>query len=228
MKTVKKIEEKVIAVGKCLGIFALYIFLQLILGDLFGNLLNSNNEFVSSFSYLLIYILMILIISLFFFNTLIADLKTFKKENIKIALKNWGLGFACMFVSNLYLTYFIGNIASNEATNRELLATSPILSILLMSVIAPLLEEIVFRLNIKKAIKNKYVFCIISALVFGGMHLLGSSSLKELLYIIPYGSLGFFFAKAYYETNNIYTSVLAHMFHNGLSILIILLGMVLL
>lgn len=226
MKTVKKIEEKVISVGKCLGIFGIYIFLQIALGALFGDLLNSSTDLISSVSYLLVYILMILIISLFFMNTLIDDFANFKKENIKIALKNWGLGFACMFVSNLYLTYFIGNIASNEATNRELLANNPILSILLMVVIAPLLEEIVFRLNIKKAFKNKYVFCIISALVFGGMHILGSSSFKELLYIIPYGSLGFFFAKAYYETDNIYTSIIAHMFHNGLSVLIILLGTV--
>jgi len=40
----------------------------------------------------------------------------------------------------------------------------------------------------------------------------------EILFIIPYGSLGFFFAKAYYDTNNIYTSYLAHFFHNLLSL----------
>ena len=61
-------------------------------------------------------------------------------------------------------------------------------------------------------------------LLFGGMHLLSASSLKELLFIIPYGSLGFFFAKAYYETDNIYTSIIMHIFHNSLSIFFILLG----
>lgn len=228
METVKKIEEKIISIGKVIGIFALYLFLQIAFGALFGDLLSHKNGLISSIAYLLIYILMILIISLFFIKSLTDDFMSFKKKYIKIAFKNWALGFTCMFVSNLYLTYFIGNIASNEATNRELLSTNPILSILLMVIIVPLLEEIIFRLNIKKAFKNKYIFCIISALIFGGMHLIGSSSLKELLYIIPYGSLGFFFAKAYYESDNIYTSVLAHMFHNGLSVLIIILGMVLL
>ena len=209
-----KIEDFGIKISKVLGIIALYFVLQIIFGALFADVLNSSNEFISNASLMLIYALLVL-----------DNLHDFRKENIKIALKNWGLGFFCMFVSNLYLTYFIGNISSNEASNRELLMASPLFSIIMMVVLAPILEEMVFRLNLKKAFKNKYVFCLVSALLFGGMHLISATSLKELLYIIPYGSLGFFFAKAYYETNNIYTSIFAHMFHNGLSVLIILLGM---
>lgn len=220
-----KIKDFGIKISKALGVIALYLFLQIILGALFADVLNSSNEIISNASLMLIYALLVLIISLFFLPTLIDNLHDFKKENIKIAFKNWGLGFLCMFVSNLYLTYFIGNIASNETSNRELLMASPVFSIIMMVVLAPILEEIVFRLNLKRVFKNKYVFCLISALLFGGMHLISASSLKELLYIIPYGSLGFFFAKAYYETDNIYTSIFAHMFHNGLSVLIILLGM---
>lgn len=220
-----KKKEFGIKISKALGIVALYFVLQVIFGALFADVLNSSNEIISNASLMLIYALLVLIISLFFLPILIDNLHDFKKENIKIAFKNWGLGFLCMFISNLYLTYFIGNIASNEASNRELLMASPVFSIIMMVVLAPILEEIVFRLNLKKAFKNKYVFCLVSALLFGGMHLISATSLKELLYIIPYGSLGFFFAKAYYETDNIYTSIFAHMFHNGLSVLIILLGM---
>lgn len=224
MEMYDKIKEKVRVIGKSIGVLFLYLLLNMILGAIFGDLLTSTNEIISSISYILIYILMLLIISLCFSKTLIEHILTFKKENIKIAIKNWAIGFGCMIISNLYLTYFIGNIASNEASNRTLLMSNPIVSFLIMVIIAPLIEEIVFRLNLKKIVKNKYVFCIISALLFGGMHLFGAVSLKELLYIIPYGSLGFFFAKAYYETDNIYTSVIAHMFHNGLSVLVILLG----
>ena len=224
----KKIKDFGINFSKSIGIIVLYLLLQIILGALYENLLNSSNEFISNCSLMLIYTLLLLIIGLFFIPNLVEQFHYFKKENIKIAFKNWGLGFLCMFVSNLYLTYFIGNIASNEASNRELLIASPILSIIIMVVLAPALEEIVFRLNLKRTFKNKYVFCLVSALLFGGMHLVSASSLKELLYIIPYGSLGFFFAKAYYETDNIYTSIFAHMFHNGLSVLIILMGMALL
>lgn len=221
-----KIKEFLANLGKVIGIVFMYFFLQIIFGAFFNDILNSKNPFISNCTLLLVYALLVLIIGLFFLPKLINDIAYFKKENIKIAFKNWGLGFLFMFVSNLYLTYFVGNIASNEASNRALLTASPEFAIILMVILAPALEEIVFRLNLKRAFNNKYVFCIISGLLFGGMHLIGASG-KELLYIIPYGLLGFFFAKAYFETDNIYTSILAHMFHNGLSVYIILLGMAL-
>lgn len=224
MDIVKIVEEKLIKIGKMIGIIFVYYLETIIFANLFRDCLNSSNSFISSTTNLLIYILMVLIISLFFIPTLVDNFYDFKKENVKIAFKNWGLGFLCMFVSNIYLTYFVGNMATNEASNRAFLTSNPITAILLMAIIAPILEELVFRLNIKKAFKSKYIFCIVSGLIFGGLHLLSATSLKELLYIIPYGSLGFFFAKACYETNNIYTSILMHMFHNSLSVFFILLG----
>lgn len=227
MSILNILKEKSKLIGKAFGIMLIYFGGMVIFSSLFNKCLTSSNAFISSCTNLLIYILVLLICSLFFIPTLIDSFYNLKKENIKIAFKNWGLGFICMFVSNLYLTYFIGNIASNEQTNRAFLESNPLIAIILMVFIAPALEEVVFRLNLKQAFKNKYVFCVFSALLFGGMHLLSASSLKELLYIIPYGSLGFFFAKAYYETDNIYTSIFAHSFHNGLSVAIIMLGMAL-
>ena len=228
MDIVKIIEEKFKKIGKMIGIIFIYYLNMIVLLNLCRDILNSSNTFISYTTNLLIYFLDLLIVSLFFLPTLVDNLYSFKKENIKIAFKNWGIGFLCMLISNLYLNYFVGNMATNEVSNREFLFANPIISVLLMAIVAPILEEVVFRLNIKKAFKNKYVFCIVSGLLFGGMHLLSSTSLKELLYIIPYGSLGFFFAKAYYETDNIYTSIIAHMFHNSLSIFFIFLGTALL
>lgn len=222
------IKKIIISIGKGLGIIGLYFIVQILLALLFKDCLQSKNELISSLSQMLLYFATLGIIALFFIPELISNLKTFKKEYIKVAFKNWGKGFLIMFISNIFITFYIGNIASNETINRELLGSSPITSIILMFICAPLLEETVFRLNIKKRINNKLAFCITSALLFGGLHLLSITNLKEILYIIPYGSLGYYFAKAYYETDNIYTSVIAHMFHNGLCILAILLGTVLL
>lgn len=228
MNIIKKIENKLKDIGKVIGIIFLYFLLQVILINVFRDCLTSDNKIVYTITELSLYLILIIVISLFFIKDLVKDFHEFKKSNIKIAFKNWGLGFLCMFLSNLYLTYFLGNIANNEASNRAFLTANPILAFLLMVFLAPALEELVFRLNVKKGFKNKYVFCFASALLFGGMHLLSSASLIELLYIIPYGSLGFFFAKAYYETDNIYTSILAHSFHNCLTVIIILLGTALL
>ena len=72
-------------------------------------------------------------------------------------------------------------------------------------------------------IVNKwYTFAIVTGLLFGLAHI-AEYTLLELLFIIPYGALGFFFAKAIYETDNIYTGYIAHLFHNSLCILLIIL-----
>lgn len=221
MNTIKIIEERINKIAKALGIFFVYYLGRIVLVNIYRDCLTSNNYFISTTTNVLINLLILLIVSLFFIPTLIDNLADFKKSYIKVGFKNWCLGFICMLISNSYIIYFTKNMASNEISNREFLLQNPISAIFLIVLIAPLLEEIIFRLNIKQAIKNKYVFCIISGLIFGGLHL---NNFSEIFRIIPYGSLGFFFAKAYYETDNIYTSIMMHAFHNGLSVAFILLG----
>ena len=156
------------------------------------------------------------------------------KEYSKMALKNWGIGFLLMIIFNIIVISITGSLATNESENRELLNSLPIFSIIAMVFLGPILEEFSFRKGFKKAFNNKQLFLIMSALFFGLIHVINNldytsitsflASCKELLFIFPYGILGYFFAKAYYESDCIFTSIMAHMFHNGLSIIIILLG----
>ena len=68
--------------------------------------------------------------------------------------------------------------------------------------------------------KNKYIYVLISGLVFGGMHVISSaSSMGDFLYIIPYSALGIAFALLYYDTDNIFTTISMHSLHNLLSII---------
>jgi len=127
-----------------------------------------------------------------------------------------------MFLFNLIISLFTQNIASNEEYNRELLGKMPIYAVTAMVIIAPITEEIVFRLSLKRSFKNKWIYAIVSGLLFGLFHLLSASSLIELLYILPYGTLGFFFAKSVWETESIYSSILPHITHNALIITLLL------
>ena len=63
---------------------------------------------------------------------------------------------------------------------------------------------------------NKWLFVIISALIFGYLHVSGSETLYEFIYIIPYGALGGAFAYLLHETDNIYVPIMMHAIHNGL------------
>ena len=213
-------KEKCIAFFKGIGSIILFIFLSAIGSLLFGKYYESSNLLYATLSQLGTYLLIISVIALVYKERLINDFKNFKKENVNIAFKNWIIGFGAMIIANLIITNFVHDIPVNESLNREILLNYPISNIITMIFIGPLIEEIVFRASFKEAFSNKYLFCFTTALIFGLAHI-ADWKLLEFLFVIPYGSLGFFLAKAFYETDNIYTSYLAHMFHNALTIMII-------
>lgn len=153
-----------------------------------------------------------------------------KINNMKVMFKWWGIGLIIMMLSNLIINevVFNGSIAANEEANREIILASPFLSIFLAVFIAPFVEEITFRYGLRKIFKNVWFYAIFSGFIFGFLHAIsGIESAKDmldLLYIIPYGSLGFAFSVIYYKTDNIWVNIFTHMLHNGLvySLLILL------
>ncbi len=140
-------------------------------------------------------------------------------------LKYWGLGLLIMMVSNFILSMiFEGNIAANEEANREFINNNLVIGFISVVLFAPIAEEMIFRYGVRLFSKSRKWFPLISAFVFGLPHALtGITTPLELLYIIPYGALGYFFAKAYMETDNILTSMIMHMTHNFMCIMVILL-----
>jgi hypothetical protein len=91
--------------------------------------------------------------------------------------------------------------------------------------LGPFVEEIIFRKSFKDVLKSKWSFILISGIVFGVLHVIGSiSNLYGLLYFIPYSCLGIAFALIYYESNNIFSSIFAHVMHNSLTVLLLFLS----
>lgn len=90
----------------------------------------------------------------------------------------------------------------------------PLLMLILVgSIIAPINEELVFRGALRRIFRNEKVFIIISAIVFGLIHTIFAeeSLLNALVLAIPYATMGAGFAYVYAKTNNICTSIIAHM-----------------
>lgn len=213
--------SKILEFFKGIGTIFLYLILVIIGGRLFGDYYYANNKIIATLAQLGTYIILLIGLSLIYLKRLINDAKNFKKEYLNIALKNWIIGLGAMIISNIIIISITNDIAANESANRELLSNYPISNIISMIFIGPFIEEITFRASFKKAFTKWYTFAIATSLIFGLFHI-AEFTLLELLFIIPYGALGFFFAKAFYETDNIYTSFIAHMIHNALCILIIL------
>lgn len=222
----KFVSPKGLLIG--IGIFILFYFssyIQLIPILLFNmdiaSITGAQNVMLSAFSN----IVLLLILLLIFRKDIKKEWKIFKDnflENIDIGIKYWLIGLGIMMVSNILINVFLQlGQAANEQAVQSMITSLPWLMLINAGFIAPCTEEIVFRKGFKKAFPNKYAFVILSALVFGSLHVITSmTSPIELLYIIPYGALGAAFAYMYQKTNTIFTSISMHMFHNTALILL--------
>lgn len=148
------------------------------------------------------------------------------KEDIK---KSWKkiLPFTILFtilvyISNFLLYHFLGDIAQNEALVREELFASPILMSISIVILGPIVEELIFRMPFKNIQKHKFLTFIIYSLIFAGVHIVVSSSLLDLLFIIPYMFLSLSFGYSFYKTDNIYLSMIIHILNNFLNVMILL------
>ena len=157
------------------------------------------------------------------------DSRNFTKNlitNLETSLKYWLIGFIIMIVSNLVITFILNKgIAGNEQDVRNYIDAFPLFMLFNTVIYAPLTEELTFRKSIKDAISNKWLYIIISGLVFGMLHIASYITTPiDLVYLIPYGALGISFAMLYYKTDNIFSTISMHAMHNLLAVIVYMLG----
>jgi len=169
---------------------------------------------------------------LLFFKDLKRDFKSFKeyfREYNTYVLKMFGISFAIMFVLGISIKLYTGlNTATNQANLIELFKVKPLYVLVLACLYAPLTEELLFRGIFRKVFNNKYLFIILSGVIFGALHVIDDfQSISELLYILVYSSLGIFFASVYYKTNNLFANIYFHFLQNTLAVIGIILTILL-
>ena len=174
-------------------------------------------------------IILVAILIAIYFKDLKEDFKVMKNnfnKNTEIGFKYWIVGLLIMVTSNLLINIFLkGANANNEETVQEVIGAAGYLSLVVVGIIGPIIEELVFRKAFRDAIKNKIAFVIVSGVIFGGLHvILSLTGPLDLVYLIPYCSLGIAFGMMYVKTDNIYTSMSMHIFHNTVFTLISIIG----
>lgn len=209
------------------------IFLVLFFSSIFFAILNINLDTITDKEYIfyltLSNITLIIIYILIYQKTLVKDFKNFTKNlitNLETSLKYWLIGFIIMIVSNLVITFILNKgIAGNEQDVRNYIDAFPLFMLFNTVIYAPLTEELTFRKSIKDAISNKWLYIIISGLVFGMLHIASYITTPiDLVYLIPYGALGISFAMLYYKTDNIFSTISMHAMHNLLAVIVYMLG----
>lgn len=225
----KKVISKKRMLEICKGLLTFLIFyfssyLQIIPIALFNIDVNNYTEVDLALVNTFVDILLVLVLIILYFKDLKIEFKNFRKNlkiNMDTAFKYWFIGLMIMCISNIAISYITTlNTSSNEQAVQSLVSSTPYLMLFTAGILAPIAEELTFRKGVSMLFKNKWVYAFSSGFIFGLLHVIGSGNILEYLYIIPYGSLGFFFALTYYDTKSIYPSIIMHAIHNSALILL--------
>jgi membrane protease YdiL (CAAX protease family) len=150
------------------------------------------------------------------------------KKPIKKFLITYGLMYLTMLILNPLVALLTNSDSSqNQNLIIESLKSQPFYVILSAIIMAPIVEEIVFRGVLFRKIRSEYRYwtaIIISAITFGLMHIFGSlieGDINDLPFVIVYTVLGLFFVKIYEETGKIKYAIALHFLNNVVGILAI-------
>ena len=209
-------------IGKVIGIYLIFEYswlLQLIPVAIFGLDVNKLSDkagvALTTFSSFCIAIIFFFI----FRKQIIEEAKKFKENFWKccdVGIFYYIIGLSLMVVSNVLISVvFSAGGAANEDGVQNMISSFPSLMILSAGILAPWNEELIFRKTVKDLFKNKWLYVIVSGLLFGLAHVVGQTTVwTDWLYVIPYGVLGCSFAASYFDTKTIFTPILFHMIHN--------------
>ena len=173
-------------------------------------------------------IIYMIILFFIFKNELKEDGKDFlknKKEYLKKYVIYYMLGVILMGFSNIIIQKLTNtSISGNEETIRNYIKLFPIYMSFTSLIYAPFVEEMIFRKTIRNIIDNKYIFIVLSGVIFGALHISDFTNINQILLGIPYIIMGLDFAYIYYKTNNIFTTMTFHIIHNAILLSIQLIG----
>ena len=211
----------------------IFIFLLFIMSSIFklipitifnidvNNITVETNCLLTLFSYLMLSICCILLYFKEIKEQFISLIKMKTKKKIIIfdtAFRYWLIGLIIMLISNFIIGQLGIGSPNNDTAVRNMLEASPIIAGLSVILIAPFNEEVVFRMAFRDIIPNSLLYVLTSGIIFGGLHVIGSINTGyELLFLIPYCSLGIAFSKMYQDSNNVFVSYSIHLIHNALT-----------
>ena len=163
------------------------------------------------------------------------NIKRFKENFLDNILYSMTIGIIMMYmvsiIANLLINFILGG-SSNDSANQLLFETyikkDAILMIIQSVILAPILEELLFRGLIFRSLRDKgkvFAFAL-SSFLFGFLHIysaLFAGDLTQLVYLLSYGGMGFVLTYAYEVKGNICVPILIHMLNNLIAVMVLLL-----
>lgn len=215
----------------CFILFFNLNYLVALLFNLVGINYNTFNYKDYTYFNVLIELILFVVVMLLYNKEFKKDYKIFKlnfKDNIIKIISYFALFMALKIGTALIssILSFALNFTLGESENQEavmkLVSAEPLLMIINTCILAPFVEEGIFRLSIRKVFSNKYLFILVSGLFFGMMHIFPTDlpTSLALIYSITYVAMGFYLAYIYTETENIWFVIFIHALNNLFSMII--------
>lgn len=150
------------------------------------------------------------------FNRVFSKIKAEFRKIAKEILKFIPIIIVNGIVTSLVLT-FVNVNPENETNINELLIDSPIKYSLLCIIIAPIEEELIFRLLPSKFIKKKIPYIFISAIIFAALHVINDPNAFYYVFVYMIDSL--YYSYRYYKTKDIWVTISLHSLNNLIAVL---------
>lgn len=138
--------------------------------------------------------------------------------------------YGLSILGGLITLAFGGNqLSENQELINIMTQSKPILMIITTVILAPILEEFVFRGIVFGWLYeyNRYVAHIVTALLFAFVHVMMaifSGNVSEWVQIFVYLFMAFPLSYLYEKSNNIFVPISTHMINNFISIVLLILG----
>lgn len=186
---------------------------------------------------LIVSLVMFVVLFIIYYKNIKEDYKKFKenissniKKIIKLFLIFIIIKYIVSFITILIMTILKIDANSISSINQSMIEgyvkSAPILMVINTVILAPMYEEILFRLGFKKVLNKGILFVIISGFIFGILHVFplseGVSLMLGIVQSISYVTMGIVLANIYNKTDNIFISIGVHFLNNLISILTII------
>lgn len=219
--------KKVMFTNKMFG----YYIWTLLVPISIGGILNINGEqTLIKTIYIVFYLIsgFLLIFWFFWKNTIFINM-------FKNLIKTKFIYFIVFVIIGILLNYFIGymfslieNTYSSSSTSNNQTTILEIYNIaypfnwitlfLTVVIIAPIIEEVIYRYIIQNIFDNKAYSIVISSILFSFMHIQSSFDWENFL---SYWTLGIVTGSIYWLSKNIYNTITIHAFCNLVSFIVI-------
>lgn len=211
-------------------ILLIYIVVFFILGDLFYDIFENkatdenSRILLTVINNIIIYTLLIASCVVLLKNDIITQFNKIKERNaVKVflsCLAGVGLVYAGTFFGTI-LTELLGgegDPANQNALEKVLLSDYGPLMIIIIVVVGPIVEELIFRKSLHDIFRYfklpSWVVLLISSILFGLIHVI---SAKDFIQIFPYLFMGLTFGWLEIKNKNVFPSIFVHIFNNGVA-----------